>query len=289
MQFKITEAEIVKFINDHFKADRKKLIQKINNFLKAPLPTNELQKTFTQKLKIPFKGQTFSSGKIRNNNTKKSEVGDISDIWTFCLNTDIKVDTKNKKLFDWDFEDYLNTGKEVHLCRLWTNWFLPVYYLETTYEFTDRKKKFNQYGRIPLADKKEIEIVKKIIGILDNKNYIKLDTLFLNKKLKGISTDCSESKNATIFECLFSDLCMPTEHIRKSIRKNSKTNTQKPELSFTDYLDDQRQVILSEAEIYHNSLSPITIKFDKEYKITETESRGNLNGKKYSTIKIKYD
>lgn len=284
----MTETDILDFINNNFKENRAKLFQLINGFHQNPITIKTLGNEFANSIKNPFTTNSYSSRNIRNSKTKRKEIGDISEVWTFCLNENI-VPTLNVKDFDWDFVDYLKSGQELHLCRIWTNWFLPIFYLETTYEFIDTKKKVNQFGQINLTNKHELGTVNSILEILNKNGYQRLENEFVNRRIKGVSTDFSEKNNATIFECLFSDLCYPTKHIRRNIKSRKKSVNEKPQLSFTEYLDENRDVVSREAEIYQNAYSPLTITFDKYNKIIETESRGKLNGKTNKIIRIKYE
>lgn len=277
--------EILNFILTNFSNNRRNLLPKINEYLASPLSGRQLKDEITKKIKIPFRIASFSSEEKRTVRTKRSEIGDISDIYTFCLNFDITKHYERDDI-DWDFKGFLKAGKELHLCTLWVNWVIPVYYIETTYEFVDIKGKFNQWGRVKLTDEREKRIVESIGRILGQKAYRSLELDFLKVNIDGVSTDCSEKNNATIFECLFSDLNVPLQHIRKNIRK--KKNSKYPELAFTEYLSDNRERQYLEAEIYHNAYSPLTIKFDQNNKIIETESRGTLSSKKHKTIKLLY-
>ncbi len=279
-----TEKQILNFIDENFKNGRKNLLPKINEFLLDQNSTIILNADFKNKIKLPFHSESFSSVEIRNSKTNKGEIGDISDIWIFCLNQDV-FETYNNGNIDWDFSSYLKKGKELHICKLWVNWFLPVYYLETCYEFIDNKNGFEQFGTLTLNEANEIKIVKNIMGILEKRNYTRLGLNFLNTKLKGISTDCSEFKNASIFDCLFSDIVYPTEHVRKSIPK--KKESVYPEFSFKEFLNDNRERTHLEAEICQD-YNTLSLKFDNANKIVESISRGKLNGTKYKAIKIRY-
>ncbi|MCL9805480.1 hypothetical protein NAT51_08100 [Flavobacterium amniphilum] len=265
----------------NFTDNRKLLIPKINEYLSNPSKSIDL-KNEIESLGIPYRVDSFSSNERRTPKTDKGRIGDISDIYTFCLNADIYAfyDETN---FDWDFKKYLNSGKELHLCTIWYNWFLPVYYMETTYEFIDKKNKFNQYGTTTLTDKNEIDIVQKIDHLFLGKNHSKLDLEFLNKQFGDVSTDCSEKKKASVFDCIFSDIKLPSKHIRKSLYNRKNKKTEYPEFVFTEYLDDNRKRIFLEAEVTKNNrlLNPLKIVFDTENNIVEAEISDNFTIKKH--------
>lgn len=263
--------EVIKFISKNFENNRKLLIPEINKYLTNPLKSIDF-KNEIENIKIPYRIDSFSSNEKRTQKTNKGRIGDISDIYTFCLNSDI-FEFYNENNFDWEFEKYLKSGKELHLCTIWFNWFLPIYYLETTYEFIDKKNRFNQFGKIELNDENEINIVDKIEKLFLSKNHTKLDLEFLNKQMENISTDCSNNKKATIFDCVFSDIKHPSKHIRKSLGNPKNKKIEYPEFLFTEYLDDSRKRIFLEAEIRKNNmfLNSLKIVFDTENNIIETQ------------------
>lgn len=279
------ENEIIDFIYENFSKGRKKLIPKINEFLLNNECTQNFKEKFTELENIPYVLSSYSSDKLRNSKTKSSEVGDISDIWTFCLNSKFLEGCKEGNLY-CKIDESINKGNEIHTCKVWINWFLPIYYIETTYELRDKKKGIEQFGNLKLEDKIEIDNYKKILKALESLNYKKLELSFLNTKLKNISTDCSERKNATIFECLFSDLVYPTRHIRKKI--NKKTKSTLPSIAFTEYLDINRDLEYIEADIYHHGLSSINLTFDRENKLIQILSRKGKIEKKKNEIRIQF-
>ena len=282
----MNNTDILEFIHTNFSNGRLNLLPKINAYLANPVTGTRLFDDVSKHITTPFRASSYSSGNPRNLLTKKDTIGDIADIYIFCLNDDIDL-YNSREDFDWDFTSFLRTGKELHLCTLWVNWFLPVYYIETSYELVNRKKRYRQYGRVVLSDEKEQQIVDSIERILLENKYHRLDLDFLQETMHGISTDCSEKKRATIFECLFSDLCVPAKHFRRITPKGN--SSQYPELSFIEYLDDQRERLSLEAEIYHNGYSPLTIEFDNDNRIIQTVSRVKNRGKKRSAIILRYE
>ncbi len=277
------ENEIIAFIYENFPKGRKKLFPKINEFISNDVCTQKFKKIFYNLGNLPCTLSSHASHKLRNSRTKSNEVGDICDIWTFCLNPNLLAGSKEENLY-YKIDESVNKGHEIHICRVWINWFLPVFYVETTYEFKNKKKGFEQFGELIIVDKHEIENYKKIVDALYGLGYQKLDLQFLNTKLEGISTDCSASKNATIFECLFSDLTYPSKHIRKKIYRKSKL----PTLSLIEHLDENRNLKYIEAEIYNIGFSSLNLTFDNKNNLTKILSRGGKIEKQKGEISIKF-
>ncbi len=166
--------EIFEFINQNFSNDRKGLREKANGFLKNPRVTDLFLKEF-KKLNIVAHFQSLSS---KTDKFSKEEMGDISDIWTFYLNKDIDAVDMSSGYEDWDFEKYLETGKDLYCCRVWINWFLKVYYIQS---FSIMKKDTSDiYNILNLESKAENIKYQSIINVgeIFDYQFIKMRKLY---------------------------------------------------------------------------------------------------------------
>lgn len=250
--------KILDFINYNFENNRKILISKINEYLISPGRTNLFSKEFKEHIETPFHFQSLNSIK---KNRKKNEIGDISDVWTFYLNEDLNQIEVINECEDWDCESYLKKGKELHLCKLWINWFLDVYYIETSYH--KKTKSIEENGTLILNLEYEKIIYSKLLKILEVHNLEKLDINFLNLKIKNIKTDCND--DPTIFDCLFSDIIHPTKNSR-TIRKKISTI----EIILVENLDENKEVLNRQMMFGNGNYNLHRIDFDKKNKITKT-------------------
>lgn len=197
--------EIFEFIHQNFSSDRKILREKANEFLKNPAVTNLFLKEF-KILNIITHFQSLSS---ETDKFLKEEMGDISDVWTFYLNEDIdEVDT-SEGYEDWDFEKYKETGKSLHCCRVWINWFLKIYYIQNF--GIVRKEKVETDYILKTFDVYENEKYNSILNIMNKKGYERITDELSQLKVESVTTDCNDNPN--IFDCLFSDIIYPV-HFR---------------------------------------------------------------------------
>lgn len=193
--------EIFEFINQNFSNGRKILRKKANEFLKEPHVTDLFLKEF-ESINIVTHFQSLSS---ETDKFLKEEIGDISDVWTFYLNEDIdEVDT-SEGYEDWDFRKYLETGKSLHCCRVWINWFLKFCYI---FNFEKvKKEKFETDYILEVVETYEIEKYHSILNIMKENGYKEITDELALLKVESVSTDCND--NPTVFDCLFSDIIYP--------------------------------------------------------------------------------
>jgi len=199
--------EIFEFINHNFSDNRKLLREKANEFLKNPNVTNVFLNEF-EKLNIVVHFQSLSS---ETDKLSKEEVGDISDVWNFYLNKDIDEVDKSKGYEDWDFDRYLESGKPLHCCKVWINWFLKLYYIQN-FEII-RKEEYETERILTIVDLYEKEKYSSILKVLEQNGYEEVKDELALLKAESVSTDCND--DPTVFDCLFSDLIYPT-HFRNN-------------------------------------------------------------------------
>lgn len=193
--------EVFEFINQNFSNDRKLLREKANVFLKNPHVTNLFRNAF-KKVNVVTHFQSLSS---ETNKFSKEEMGDISDVWNFYLNEDIDEVDKSEGYEDWDFEKYLETGKPLHCCQVWINWFLKIYYIQT-FEIV-RKGKVETDRILKIVDPYEKGKYNSILNIMQENSYEEMTDDLALIKVKSVSTDCND--DPTIFDCFFSDIIHP--------------------------------------------------------------------------------
>lgn len=199
------KGKVLEFINQNFLNDRKLLREKAHIFLKNPHVTNLFCQEF-EKVKVVVHFQSLSS---ETDKFSKEEMGDISDVWTFYLNEDIdEVDT-SEGYEDWDFEKYLKTGKPLHCCRVWINWFLNIYYIQA-FEIS-KKGKIETESIVRIADPYEKGKYNSVLNIMKENGYEEITDELALIKVKSVSTDCND--DPTVFDCLFSDIIYPV-HFR---------------------------------------------------------------------------
>lgn len=275
---------IIQFIELHFRNKKERLIPMIDGFLKNSTFSQDFDALFEAHVPAPRQYDCYNSEKKKR---KVSELGDISDIWTFILTKDIKISYPNftEKGF-WCEEDFLGKGGEIHFCQVWINWFLKFYYIEPYYRVNDIANNTEQGGNLVIEDADEQHIFDSIIASLQSVGYTGLEKECLMQTMKGITTDCSVKNNATIFDCLFSDILYPMKHTR--IFKEPITISGIT-FSIKEYLDTNRNVIEKEMKIWQDKLfTPVVITFNAQNKVDKVMHYGLIDGKKATQKMVKH-
>ncbi len=244
--------EILNFLDQTF-ANNKLLKSSINNYLKSPEKTNLFHKEFTENIDTPIQFQSLNSIKKR----KKGEYGDISDVWTFYLNQELKT----FEITDFEFENYLKKGNQLNICNVWINWFLNVFYIETS--FVKKSKTIKETGNLILTKEYEIKLYENILKILEKNSHESIDIKFSNKKLHNVKTDIEN--NPTIFNCLFSDIILPTKN-EKEIRKKISGI----EVILKENLDENRNIINKKMTFGNGNYNFLRIDFDNKNKFIKS-------------------
>jgi hypothetical protein len=248
----IHKNQILNFLDQTF-ANNKTLKSSIDNYLKFPNKTNSFNKEFTEKIDTPIQFQSLNSIKKR----KKGEYGDISDVWTFFLNQELKT----FEVTDFEFENYLKKGNQLNICKIWINWFLDVFYIETS--FIIKNRTVEETGNLTLTDEFEINLYQKILKILEDNNHQKIDIIFSTKRVENVKTNIED--NPTIFNCLFSDIIVPVKNEKITRKKISGI-----EVILKENLDQNRNVTKKEMMFGNGNYNYIRIDFDNKNKLIKT-------------------
>ena len=139
-------------------------------------------------------------------------LGDISDFYTIILNPEIKHEDFNDCSFYYAIR---NKFDEVHFCKIWINWFLPVYYIETSYEKTIDNGEYYEDGPLNQLSLLEKNTIEKLTSILNEFGYSPLQLDFLKQTIPEVSEKSVVGYDYSIFDCLFSDMMYYTEDIVK--------------------------------------------------------------------------
>ncbi|HBE21087.1 MAG TPA: hypothetical protein DDW51_26690 [Cyanobacteria bacterium UBA11367] len=163
----------------------------------------------------------FVKNNLENDLIKTDNLGDISDIYCFYLN----VRSEDKPV---DEDAILHEDGEIRICKIWINWFLPVYYIECSSLKGHHQGKWLEFQKI-IPENDEFLLVKNIEEVLIKLRYKKLDSDDLEEIIPEVTTDCTDIGEATLFNCLFSDVHLP-------LKSNHYIQTQQPLLNPGDML-----------------------------------------------------
>jgi hypothetical protein len=217
--------EILQFIHHNFVPNRGNLIPLLRaydindeRFLKIWEGMESLQRPYHDRTGISEKDLT----NINFQNPDLETLGDISDIYIILLNKDL-----NNANFDFN-EDKVWRNCELHFAKVWINWFLPVYYIETVYDKYFEDERIIEIGKLSTPDEFEANIIQKIQKFIESEGFSFMNPDIMHETVAGARTDCSVDSDATIFDCLFSDAitAYPFKLIqRKYLRDKDDLNT----------------------------------------------------------------
>lgn len=163
----------------------------------------------------------FVKDNLANDLIERDNLGDISDIYCFYLN----VRGEDKPV---DEDAILQENGEIRMCKIWINWFLPVYDIEFSSLKGRHQGKWVEFQKIT-PENNEFLIVNNIEEILIELGYKKLDSDDLEEIIPEVTTDCTDIGETTLFNCLFSDVHLP-------LKSNHYIQTQQPLLNPGDML-----------------------------------------------------
>lgn len=285
----MNKKDILHFVTQHFTNHRKALIPKIQSFeWDKSIPGSIYQEISTQINKpMTVWGDLSPDQKeqLSTNISDSDELGDISDTYNILLNPEIST------VDSWDFEEAINTDQELHFCNIYINWFLPVYFIETTYDKGLESGKLWQYGPLNVLSELEKTVVEKVKKILHSHGYKPLPHDFLATSHEGLQTDCSAENKASLHECLFSDAHYPSDqHIRKSNQQIKDPFDENITYAIRFFLNDDDEITSSERTIYNGKYhKSVTIRTDENQGISNVTCYGNIKGTQEREINIPFE
>lgn len=142
--------------------------------------------------------ETFAN--IGRKNAKLDYIGDPSFRYEIVLNPD------RVKGLDWDKKLAMECGGTVNICVVWINMLLPLYamdFFSLSYSEKDEAYEYKPYKPKTAAEK---EIVKTVKDELKARDLQMVSRKLASTQPGGAYTDLATDGEATVFQCLFSDL-----------------------------------------------------------------------------------
>jgi hypothetical protein len=210
----VTHQAIIDFVLQHYGDKRRALAPLLLRHLDDDAFTHTICDAICEGIPRPILAQTFGSeekdARLRNGTADLEDLGDTADTYTIVLNPEID------EITDWDFVDFLKAEREVHVAKVWINWFIPVYFMDCSYDRGIQGGTAYEFGPLEFLSPIEEGTCAKIHRILGDLGLQSLDLAFLQQRFPELSTDLVE-ENASLHECLFSDMSYPV--VTKGERK----------------------------------------------------------------------
>lgn len=112
---------------------------------------------------------------------------------------------------DWNKKLVLACGGEVRILRVMTSVLLPLYTVDCYYKRYDRKSKRYFTGPYRPKGRWELGVQSRVRACLKANGLRPVSKRQCLRIVPGIRTECTERGEATVFDCLFSDVAMHTQ------------------------------------------------------------------------------
>ena len=268
----MTNAELINELNVLFGKNRAKLHNKLKAAIENIPFLDNIGYQIHSKTNQPIRGSELLSKDIlegiKNPDFEIEEIGDCCFYYEIVLNSGIKDG------MDWDIKLADKCKGGVKICNIWSSLLFPYYTID--YYLMKYKQEYGEVEITPYkpSTKRELQIDTKIKDIFKS-NSIKPVSAKLAKSIvpKAI-TDVKPKGEATVFDCLFSDIQSYTDYkSRFSYGHNdqNKLNHIYPntEISWKERIDTKNRVLERNFTISCQSGETIYIELDEKYQISK--------------------
>ncbi|OMI16656.1 hypothetical protein BUQ74_14405 [Leptospira weilii serovar Heyan] len=190
----------------YFGKDRRLLKKTIQGFSFDGKKTNEWKKRIKTCTTHPFTIRNniidWNVKCIRDKNYRQIQwdyLGDLSWNIKILLNSNIQSG------YDWDKKLAIKC-QEARIFEIYVNYIIPAYTINLYYIVYNKKENYYEFGKIIKTEKHEKRIIKNITKLFDTLGYFHVSEELASKKYKGLFSDCNSEGNASLFDCLFSDI-----------------------------------------------------------------------------------
>lgn len=127
------------------------------------------------------------------------DLGDLSWNIRILLNSNVQSE------YDWDKKLAIKCG-QARILEVYINSIIPAYTLNPFYISYNQKENYYEFGKISKMEKHEKIILDNVSKYFDSLGYFCVSEELASKKYKGLFSDCNQEGNASLFDCLFSDI-----------------------------------------------------------------------------------
>ena len=234
-----------------------------------------------KKTNQPIRGMELISEEmheaIKNPDAKFEDIGDCCFYYEMVLNSGIKDG------LDWDMDLTENCKGGSKICTIWANLLFPYYAID--YHLMTYKREIDEVEILPYkpTTKREMKIVEKIKDIFKANGFKLISTKLAKTVVPKAMTDVKGKGEATVFDCLFSDIHYYTDYYSRfsCFGENGQNKLDHiypgTEIRWREKLNKNNKVIERYISIDCPSGETIHIDLDNKYKISKIilSNRGN--------------
>ncbi|MDI7185182.1 hypothetical protein QMM42_02980 [Leptospira santarosai] len=202
----MNQKQLIQETLKYFGKDRKLLRKTILDFSFENKKTKEWNRRIKTCTTHPFRIQNGIFGSVVNNILdKKYHLVYMDNLGDLSWNIKILLNSNIKSGYDWDKNLAVKCG-QARILEVYINYIIPAYTLNPFYIIYDQKENYYEFGKIVGTKKHERNILDNIFKLFDSLGYFYVPEELASKKCKGLFSDCNEEGNASLFDCLFSDV-----------------------------------------------------------------------------------
>ncbi|WP_017850399.1 hypothetical protein ACO1KB_16810 [Leptospira interrogans serovar Szwajizak] len=202
----MNQKQLIQETLKYFGKDKKLLRKTILGFTFEGKETKEWKKRINTCTTHPFTIQNnifdCTVKSIRDKNYHQIQLDYLGDL---SWNIKILLNSNVQSGYDWDKKLAIKCG-QARILEIYINYIIPVYTINLYYICYDSKENYYEFGKITKMEKHEKIILDNVLKCFDSLGYFYVSEELASKKYKGLFSDCNSEGNASLFDCLFSDV-----------------------------------------------------------------------------------
>ncbi|KON78331.1 Uncharacterized protein NV38_0000966 [Leptospira kirschneri serovar Mozdok] len=204
---------------------------------------------------------------ILDKNYRQIHMDDLGDL---SWNIKILLNSNVQSEYDWDKKLAIKCG-QARILEVYINSIIPAYTLNPFYISYNQKENYYEFGKISKMEKHEKIILDNVSKYFDSLGYFCVSEELASKKYKGLFSDCNQEGNASLFDCLFSDIYRYQIGIEKfsDWSKGPNMDSTGSKISWHEYYDLNRNFLYREEYRYLKSKDVLLLTMDQTGHITK--------------------
>lgn len=272
--------QTIKYFGSKNKKQLKKIITSFELENKETQRWKKIIKKVTNHPLIIYSGMyDYVVENIKNKNFKEIEIGDIGDL---SWNIKILLSKNINKGYDWDKNLAIKCGGTARILEIYINFLIPAYTFNTFYMTYSKENNFYEFGKI-ILNNYENQIIKSLKGLFKELNYFYVNQKLASMKFPELISDIHYEGNASIFDCLFTDVHFYQGNTTKFNDETLKDPTGKT-INWKEYYNKGKLLFREEFTYFEskNVLNTITNNKGEIIKVNVWRDIGKFKHKKFT-------
>ncbi len=218
---------------------------------------------------------------IINKNFDDIEMDDIGDL---SWNIKILLNKNCDNGYDWDKKLATKCGGTAKILEIYINFIVPAYTLHKYYITYNKGENYYEFGEIK-TDDYENKIIRKIKNLFKKLNYFYVTQNLASKNFPELVSDVNRKGNATIFDCLFSDVYFYQEGIKRFNDKSITDQTGK-KIHWNEYYNNKGKLLYREEYRYFESKNVLCSTTNNKGEITKIDVWRDIGRHKHKKFSL---